>query len=124
MDERDVVETARAIRPHLWRLVGGHYDAVDRELDDLLARAEAGQPVKHAILRVLSQHATTRELANRILQELMDHHTYEGLAQIPQTPPVLRYACPQCEFDWYRFDAADEVPSCPNHLVVLVPGSS
>jgi hypothetical protein len=122
MDEREVLETAQAIRPYLPELVGDQADEVDRELNELLGQADAGKSVKIPILKVLRRHDATREWANKLLKVPLQDRSYERLPGRRQIPAVPMYGCPEGDGEpWYRFSVAEEIPRCPKHDVPFVP---
>jgi hypothetical protein len=121
LEEQEVLNAARAIRPHLPDLVGDDAVEVDGQLQHLLARSEAGETVKIAILRVLSQRNATRQWANDLLKVPQRDRSYEGLPGKVQMVSVPRYICPKGDgTPWYRFSVGDQVPLCPNHRIPLI----
>src|SRR5438128_1069113 len=50
----DILEGARSIRPYLRSLLASDADMIDREVVDLLGRAQAGEKVGNLLLDVLS----------------------------------------------------------------------
>ncbi len=67
-EAQDVLEAARAIRPHLSELVPPDAEDVDNRLGRLIQRAEGGQDVKLEILELLSERETTRDWADKLLE--------------------------------------------------------
>ena len=125
MEEQEVLDAAQAIRPHLPDLIGEEADQVDRQLEQLLTRAETGEKVKIDILRLLSRRDTTREWANRLLKVPQQYRSYERPPGRLQRVSVPKYVCPEGDgAPWYRFTVGDQVPLCPNHNVLLVEASS
>jgi hypothetical protein len=88
----DVVETAREIRSHLHDLVGEEAADVERQLDELVSRAEAGQATKDAILLLLSSHESTRLWAAGRLEEKKNSEANRAL-------PSSRHRCTLCGCD-------------------------
>jgi hypothetical protein len=121
VEDEEVLEAARAIRPHLHSLVGDHAGDMDRELALLLDQAETGESVKLQVLQVLSQRQETRDWARRLLQIPQEDRSYEGLPGRPGPISVPRYACPRGDGEpWYRFSVADQIPICPVHDISYV----
>lgn len=129
LEEREVLDAARAIRPHLPDLVGEGADEVDDQLQLLLVRSETGETVKIAILQVLGQRDATRQWAYELLKVPQRDRSYEALPGKVQVVSVPKYVCPKGDgTPWYRFSISDQVPLCPNHRILLVevprPGAS
>jgi hypothetical protein len=127
MEEREVVDMARALRPHLDRLLGPAARDVDGELQELLGRSEAGHDVGVDVLRVVSRHEATRVWAQRLLDVPAGERVYEPLPGQVQGVSVPRYVCPryaECGVDFYRFSVAEHVPSCAVHGLALVEESA
>ena len=121
MREDEVIAAAEAITPHLSALVGDEASAVRAELDGLLARAAAGEPIKVQLLRVLAARDATRQWTRRLLDVPPQVRAYEPLPGKEQRVRLPRYACPQGDQDpWFRFDVRDEVPTCPVHHIAYV----
>lgn len=121
-EERDVVAVARAVRPHLGRLVGGRAGAVDGQLGELLRRADEGRPVKADLLKVLDQYDAIRDWAQRLFEVAPGERVYQPFPGLVQSVVVPRYVCPrfpECHTEFYRFSAAEPVPSCAVHGVAL-----
>jgi hypothetical protein len=124
MEEQEVLQVARAIRPRLPELIGNDAEKVDRQLEELLKRAGAGEPVKVSVLKVLRQREGTREWANSLLKVPPSYRSYQQLPGRKQVPTVPRYVCPEGHGDpWYRFSVAEEIPRCLecDHLFVPAP---
>jgi len=121
LEEQEVLDAARAIRPHLPDLVGDKAGEMDEQLQRLLTRSEAGETVKIDILRVLSQQDATRQWANDLLKVPQRDRSYEGLPGKVQKVSVPKYVCPRGDgTPWYRFSIGDQVPLCPNHHIALI----
>jgi hypothetical protein len=121
LEEQEVLDAARAIRPHLPDLVGKEAQEVDDQLQRLLAQSGTGETVKIAILRVLGQRDATRQWANDLLKVPQRDRSYEELPGKVQMVSVPKYICPQGDgTPWYRFGIGDQVPLCPNHRIPLV----
>jgi hypothetical protein len=123
MDEQDILEAARAIRPHLPELVSNdEASELTARLDQLLDQAAAGEDVQVQVLILLGERAATREWARRLLDVPPRLRHYQALPGHGQLAAVPRYACPDgCPRYWYRFSRADEVPLCEKHKVPLEP---
>jgi hypothetical protein len=121
VEDEDVLRAAEELRPQLPELVGDAAPELDRELAALLERGRSGDPVKVPVLRLLSQHDATREWMRRALEDApTSHRAFQpqpGRARLPG----VRYACPRCGKEWYRFSVLDQVPSCPDDEVPYEP---
>jgi hypothetical protein len=121
MQEDDVIAAAEAITPHLPVLIGDDAPAVRAELDRLLARAAAGEPVKVELLRVLSKRDGTRVWVRSLLDVPSEARAFEPLPGPVQHVRLPRYECPQGDQEpWFRFDIRDEIPVCPQHNIAYV----
>jgi hypothetical protein len=139
VEEQDVLEAARALRPRLPELVGEDAARVDAELERLLALADTGQPVKLELLSLFAERDPTRRWAHERLEPSsrlrgLDPPGGSSYARLPGDPqlsaqplaaPALparpRYACPTCGWGpWRRFSAADQIPNCPDDGARLV----
>jgi hypothetical protein len=123
MDEREVVDVARAMRPHLGALLGPEAGEVDGELASLLRRSDHGQAVKTDVLRVIGRFDATREWAHRLLEVAAGDRAYQPVPGAVQRITVPRYVCPrytECGIDFYRFSSAEPVPPCRVHGIPLV----
>jgi hypothetical protein len=70
----DILEAARSIRPHLSELLDAELAiTIDQKLTELLAQAEAGQPVENLILELLAAHDSTRNWLNT---KLLSPHSH------------------------------------------------
>jgi hypothetical protein len=122
MDEREVVDVARAIRPHLGSLLGPKAGQVDGELATLLRQSDQGQDVKTDVLRVIGRFDATREWAHRLLEVAPGDRAYQPVPGAVQRISVPRYVCPrytECGIDFYRFSSGERVPPCRVHGVPL-----
>ncbi|GAA4091809.1 hypothetical protein [Actinomadura miaoliensis] len=120
MEDEDVLRAAEALRRFLPELVGDAAPELDRELGALLERGRAGESVKVPVLRLLSGYDATREWMRRALDVPTKYRTFQphpGRTRLP----AVRYACPRCGQEWYRFSVLDEVPSCPDDEVPYEP---
>lgn len=111
MDEADVLAAAVAVQPYLGELAGAEAEEIERELSALLARGAAGESVKVGLLTLLSRNAATREWIRRALAVPREYRAFQpqgGTAEVPG----LRYVCPGCGLEWYRFSVLDPVPVC------------
>ncbi|AEH08789.1 MULTISPECIES: hypothetical protein [Protofrankia] len=140
-----VLEAARAIRPHLHKLVGPAAANLDRSLADQLTASgtTAGQPagagqaaVAGRLRELLDGDETTAWFLRTVLEDAPRHrppyfqprYLYRqtgGALVLPGDPgPVeaSRYVCPHGDYAWYRPDLGVAVPQCPTHQVSLVRG--
>ncbi len=121
--EESIREAARAIRPHLEKLIGPEPAAeMDSELARLLgAPSQTGRLLAHLesttptrqwwldFLRCGGVPPEDAELAETVRVEL------PGLG----LPSLPRYACPRGDYVWYRRSPAIDVRSCPTHHLPL-----
>lgn len=118
-----MLDMARAIRPHLGRLLGAEAAEVDGELAGLLHRSDQGHAVRSDVMRVIDRFDATREWAQRLLAVAPGDRSYQPVPGAVQRILVPHYVCPrfpECGTDFYRFSAAERVPLCGVHRVVLV----
>lgn len=124
----ELLAAARAIRPHLPRLIGPDTTAGD-ELDRLLADAEAGAPTASAIIAVLTRSDATRVWTHFFLNgnERATVGTVRGFAplpgEMPAPVPAQLYACPEpgCTTVWRCRAAGQPIPRCPDHGRLVEP---
>jgi hypothetical protein len=129
MEEEDVRQAARAIRPYLRELLKSDEaaSALDRRLAELLAEAQAGRSVKTALLMVLSDEEATRVWTREFLKDKIPPQVYRAWRRPPGDPigvPAQRWICPQGDYDWYPSAKGELPPACPTHHVTLVQDSS
>ncbi len=129
----DILEAARAIRPHLSELVGTEAAAIDQQLTALIARAEAGEAIDQttwAIMELLRERDATRERFQQLLTgELSPLESFGlkgGFAQLAGSQSVVhanRFVCEVagCSEVWHRPKAGIAPPSCSKHQKPLVP---
>lgn len=126
MEEEDVRQAARAIRPHLRELLGSDAlaTALDERLAELLDEAAAGRQVKAGLLAALSEHGATRSWARDFLRE-RDPCSAQRSWRPPGDligPPAPRWYCPFGDYEWYASTTGERPPEeCPKHSVPLVP---
>ena len=77
MDDEEVLEAARAVRPHLRGPISSR-TTTDSEISQL-DQAEAGEAVKLQVLQVLSRSEETRAWAGRLPAHPPGERGYEGL---------------------------------------------
>ena len=125
----DILEGARSIRPYLRSLLASDADMIDREVADLLGRAQAGEKVGNLLLDVLSRNDATREwmaqfLKNHQLQYREETDTSSKSFEPPAGEvsalemPIFR--CPQCDYEWRRPFVGMPIRECPVHHISLV----
>ena len=115
-DADEIVECARAMRPFLTRpdLLGSNATTTVREIDDLVALANAGEDVAGAMLVILERHEATREWARHFMAPPPTVRGYKVAPGTPgPTPARSRYVCPKCGRVWVRRQAGEDVPDCP-----------
>lgn len=126
MEEEDVRQAARAIRPYLSELLKNDHAAaseLDRRLAELLAEAQAGHSVKTDLLIALSDQQATREWTREFLKDKLPPQVYRSWRRPPGDPgqvPAQRWVCPQGDYDWYPSFAGEQPPACPTHQLDLV----
>jgi hypothetical protein len=129
VEEEDVRQAARAIRPYLDELLEDDTlaSAMDRRLAELLAEAGAGRSVKASLLGVLTEQEPTRRWTREFMKDKVPPQAYRG--RRPPGDPRLasdlfdvlapRWVCPQGDYDWYPSTAGEQPPACPTHQVPL-----
>jgi hypothetical protein len=122
--DEDILEGARAIRPHLKELLGEEAGRIDDELGKYLDLARKGQRVENLIIEMLAEHDATRQWMDNFLASSRQpeaSRSYSNLPGFPQSAPVMqRYACSDCGHIWFRRSAGEEIPVCPIHHKQLV----
>ncbi len=58
---KDILKAAGDIRSHLKDLIGTEADTVEKELSDLLTKAQQGEDVEIELIDLLSEKENTRE---------------------------------------------------------------
>jgi len=138
-----VLEAGRAIRPYLAGLVGDQAGRIDDHLGEILNRPDPTaadtdildvldelQPthdwvsgfyraggVPPEVVKAIQPGAESAEAENRVRIAILGGGASAGDPVL--TIPGLRYACPFGDYVWYRLDAAEPVPMCPRHNVIL-----
>jgi hypothetical protein len=125
VEEEDVRQAARAIRPYLQELLKNDQAAseLDRRLAELLAEAQAGHSVKTDLLIALSDQQATREWTREFLKDKLPPQAYRSWRRPPGDPgqvPAQRWVCPQGDYDWYPSFTGEQPPACPTHQLDLV----
>jgi hypothetical protein len=124
VEEEDVRQAARAIRPYLGELLenGQAASELDRRLVELLAEGRAGRSVKADLLIALSDQPATREWTREFLRDKIPPQVYRSWRRPPGDPdvPAQRWVCPQGDYDWYPSFAGEQPPGCPTHHLDLV----
>jgi hypothetical protein len=126
-DTEEILDGARAIRPHLETLIGEEANRVDCELSELLAEAQVGQRVTTHVLHVLARHEVTRKWLADYVKEKKDQQdeanrlkSFDLLVGNHTPLPLPLFRCPQGDYDWPRPAVGIPVPECPNHHIPLV----
>lgn len=121
-DNLSILETALAIRPHLWQLLGTEAgEQVRQQLDQLLQQAQAGESVENLIWELLTD---TRAARNWVTQFQQSNATQRGFNSLPGNPSEIsarEFKCPQCDYTWSRDRIGRPTPLCPIHNVPLEP---
>jgi hypothetical protein len=125
----EILSAAKAIRPHLTRLLGSENDTFALELDRLLDEAAAGRSVNRQVGTLLASTEATRSWTRFFLngEERAVVGTVRGYAPPPgesQAPvPARLYACPEpdCTTVWRCRSAGQPIPRCPEHRLLVQP---
>ncbi|RAS70420.1 hypothetical protein C8D87_101720 [Lentzea atacamensis] len=115
MRDEDIVAAARTIRTD--PMIG----SVAEPLDDLLARADAGERVADDILELLTAEPALREeMRRRLPQEQDTSRTADQLGSYQALPghgapsAEILYRCSTCDYEYPIFEVGEPVPdSCP-----------
>lgn len=126
----EVLQAAREIRPYLQNLLSpAEMNAVDQQLDQLLAQATDNEQQSREILDFLSRGELTREWMRLYLEErqpaakILDIiRTYRPLPGKSGAIASPRYRCPvaSCHQVWYRRQVEASIPDCPIHGIQMV----
>jgi len=115
-----IAQIARELVTHLPK-------AMDEELKQLIARAEAGQDINVEIVELLSQYENTRywlkEQIKLQAMEMSEPSRYAPLAGNPKLIlPSLKWICPESSCDQWMFivQASGDPPNCEKHKVRMV----
>jgi hypothetical protein len=125
----EILAAAKAIRPHLTRLLAAENATVAMELDRLLDEAAVGRSVDRPLSALLASTEATRNWTRFFLngEERAVVGTVRGYAPPPgesQAPvPARLYACPQpgCPTVWRCRSAGQPIPRCPEHRQMVQP---
>ena len=129
MDDSEIFEAARSIRPYLHILIPDESAGLmDRELSQHLNQAQSGKPNANVILGILCSHEATRQWVSEFLEqhqppEVTRAFNFQPIMGDPfNRGPVAagRYICPLGDYTWYRLGAGTPVPQCPTHGAALV----
>jgi hypothetical protein len=124
-DSADILDAARSIRPYLSELSGiTDAEAIDQQLAELLAQANAEQSVDNQILELLAKQDATREWALQFLKDKQQPEALRSFSPLPGQPSIVsaaKFVCPQGDFTWYRPRVGVEPPLCPTHNLPLDP---
>jgi hypothetical protein len=114
MRDEDIVAAARTIRVDL------ELGSVAEPLDELLARADAGERVADDILFLLgTKHVLREEMLRRLPREqdtsrTHHQHAYQALPGHGDPSTEIVYRCSTCEYEYPIFEVGEPVPdSCP-----------
>jgi hypothetical protein len=110
-----ILNCACSIRPFLPELMGDEAAAFDQQLADLLAQAQAGQPVETQILELLKNNPKTRQWAAECLASQRVSKGFDRLPGSSGAVAAQKYVCPQGDYIWYRRSSGIPVPVCPTH---------
>jgi hypothetical protein len=122
MDNEELVELAEAIRPDMATLAP---EAAD-ELNTLVQRLRAGEPVEDDMVELLTSTAALRRRVNE-LRPIDDDVEKGGAGYVFQEMPghgepvaATEYACPHGDYRYPVLEVGEPIPLCPNHKVPLV----
>ncbi len=123
----DILKAAGDIRSHLKDLIGTEADTVEKELSELLTKAQQGEDVEIELIDLLSEKENTREWMQKALKDkrLPDgEKSYSPLpGRLPEAAPGLqKYVCPNqgCDYIWIKQRISQKIPQCPTHNVNLI----
>jgi hypothetical protein len=132
-----VLELARAIRPYLGELLELEYDpdaqsratSIDRDLAQLLDRAQNGEQVDDLILDRLKDPPAVQSWAAAFLElgcppdiaPPIDRgeRGYSAPPGAGDAVRAWRFICPEGDMVFYRRWVGQVVPSCPTHNIAL-----
>lgn len=124
MDDAATLELAKRLRAELPSLLSteepGELGAITGELADLIERGEAGEPVTIQILRLLRGQPILRQRANELVKPMSERTGVippPGGIRVPLGP---RYVCPNGDFEFFRRDVSQLVPTCPHDGANLI----
>ncbi|MDZ8242321.1 MAG: hypothetical protein RMZ69_35170 [Nostoc sp. ChiQUE01a] len=121
-DNFSILETALAIRPHLWQLLGTEAgEQMRQELDELLQQAQSKEAVEDSIWELLTDTRATR---NWVTQFQQTNATQKGLSPLPGNISEIsapKFKCPQCDYTWSRDRIGRPMLLCEVHNVPLEP---
>ena len=127
MNDSEIFEAARSIRPYLHILIPDEVVAglVDRELAQHLIQAQGGKPNANVILGILRGHEATRQWVAEFLEQRQPPEVTRAFSFQPPMGDLVpvaagKYVCPLGDYTWYRPAAGTPVPPCPTHAVKLV----
>jgi hypothetical protein len=136
----DVLNAARAIRPHLTELLGTQAEEVEQQLRALLTQADAGEDVEIEIFDLLGEHEPTRKWMKDALEDKKIPSGEKSYSLIPRLEPqvvnpnqrvskLTIHVCPNespCNCGkypdgWMPSMKGDRIPKCPTHHKPLIP---
>ncbi|MFG2823980.1 hypothetical protein ACGFX4_31700 [Kitasatospora sp. NPDC048365] len=120
MDDQELISVGRSIARDLDEILGDGAAEFRPLLVRLLARAEAGEPVRADLVALLSERDAVRRVMRGRLAGDPQYRVYDSLPGDPEPMLPPRYVCPQGDQEWFRFDAGEAVPRCSQHDVPLV----
>ncbi|TWF90045.1 hypothetical protein [Kitasatospora viridis] len=121
MGDQELINIGRSIAQDLDRILGAAAAEVRPRLVELLDRAEAGEPVRAELVALLAERAELRRAVRSRQAGDQQYRLYDPLPGDPGAWAPPRYVCPNCDQEWYRFDAGEAVPRCDQHDVPLEP---
>jgi hypothetical protein len=136
----DVLNAARAIRPHLTELLGTQAETVEQQLSALLIQADTGEDVEIEIFDLLGEHESTRKWMQDALEDKNVPSGEKTYSPLPTPKPQVAnpnkrvskltiHVCPNespCNCGkypdgWMPSMIGDSIPDCPKHHKPLIP---
>jgi len=134
--DQETLDAANEIRSrlHLHPILGNAAEAVERELDKLLAEANAPERESDGQLPnvcmdlrdLLRKNENTREWLDNFLQfqseqraDIRGHKNMPGNSTTP-VQGIQIYVCPEKDYEYIQYSRWDSPPRiCPNHNIAL-----
>jgi hypothetical protein len=124
MPDTDITAAARALRPELHGMLGDpQHNELELQVDELLSRADAGEPVDDELLIALTRNDAVRERLNELLPSVDGERSgYSTLAGFDDPSDFDVFECPEpaCDYSFPLFEAGEVPGVCPRHLRPLV----
>lgn len=125
-----IIDTAKAIIPHLPELLGEHAESVNTQLQVLLVKHKDGEQVETEIIDLLGKHEPARQWMNKKLSFAEEIAT-RGVGTLSfselagnrgEVKGAKYYKCPQagCDYRWTKALDWSIPPKCPDHNCDLI----